>query len=66
MSETLKVNTTLTELFLSGEEEKERREGKKKREDERISGNGIGDKGAKALSEMLKVNKTLKTLELGS
>ena len=29
MSETLKVNTTLTELFLSGEEEKEQRKKEK-------------------------------------
>ena len=29
-----------------------------------MTGNGIGDEGAKALSEMLKVNSTLTTLDL--
>ena len=28
--------------------------------------NGIGDEGAKAMSEMMKVNSTLTTLNLGS
>ena len=28
--------------------------------------NGVGDEGAKAMSEMLKVNTTLKSLELHS
>ena len=31
-----------------------------------MTDNGIGDKGAKALGEMLKVNKTLTTLDLWS
>ena len=31
-----------------------------------MTGNGIGDEGAKTLSEMLKVNTTLKSLFLGS
>ena len=31
-----------------------------------MTDNGIGDEGAKALSEMLKVNKTLTDLEAGS
>ena len=30
-----------------------------------MTGNKIGDEGAKAVSEMLKVNTTLKTLKLG-
>ena len=30
-----------------------------------MTGNGIGDEGAKAMSEMLKVNTTLTTLNLG-
>ena len=29
-----------------------------------MTGNGIGDEGAKALSEMMKVNSTLTTLDL--
>ena len=29
-----------------------------------MTGNGIGDEGAKALSEMMKVNTTLTTLDL--
>ena len=33
--------------------------------EERMTGNGIGDEGAKAMSEMLKVNTTLTTLNLG-
>ena len=31
-----------------------------------MTGNGIGDEGAKAMSEMLKVNTTLTTLGLSS
>ena len=31
-----------------------------------MTGNGIGAEGAKAMSEMLKVNKTLKSLTLNS
>ena len=31
-----------------------------------ILGNGIGDEGAKAISEMLKMNTTLISLDLGS
>ena len=31
-----------------------------------MTGNEIGDEGAKALSEMLKVNSTLTSLDLGS
>ena len=31
-----------------------------------MTGNGIGDEGAKALSEVLKVNTTLKSLTLNS
>ena len=30
-----------------------------------MTGNGIGDEGAKAMSEMLKVNSTLTELDLG-
>ena len=31
-----------------------------------MTGNGIGDEGAKSVSEVLKVNTTLKTLGLSS
>ena len=31
-----------------------------------MTGNGIGDEGAKSMSEMLKVNSTLTTLDLAS
>ena len=30
-----------------------------------MTGNGIGDEGAKAMSSMMKVNSTLTTLNLG-
>ena len=61
MSEGLKVNTTLKELNLGGDEE-----GKvKRKEKERMTGNEIGAEGAKSMSSMLKVNTTLKTLNLG-
>ena len=42
---------------------KEKRKEKEKKE-ERMTDNEIGDEGAKALSEMLKVNTTLKRLNL--
>ena len=44
---------------------KEKREEKEKKE-ERMTGNEIGAEGAKAMSEMLKVNTTLASLDLGS
>ena len=37
----------------------------KKKKEERMTDNGIGVEGAKAMSEMLKVNTTLTTLNLG-
>ena len=43
-------------------EKREKRERKEK--EERMTGNGIGDEGAKAISEMLKVNSTLTELNL--
>ena len=109
ISETLKVNTTLMNLYLESEEkenrkrkrEKERnmnvrqwnwswrskgtvwnaeskqnfditgsgRWARKKKQDEKkkegwITDDKIGDEGAKAMSEMLKVNKSLKELNL--
>ena len=63
----LKTNTTLTSLYLGGEEEKKKRKGRRK---ERIlnwlTANDIGAEGAKALSEMLQQNTTLLLLDLWS
>ena len=36
-----------------------------KKEEERMTGNEIGVEGAKAMSEMMKGNSTLTTLDLG-
>ena len=44
---------------------KENRKERKEKKEERITGNGIGVEGAKSMSEMLKVNTTLTTLNLG-
>jgi len=61
----LKINTTLTELDLGGDEirnkmkkTKEKNEGQTKK---RI-GNQIGAEGASAISESLKINTTLTEL----
>ena len=66
ISETLKVNTTLTELYLQGDEQeyKWKREGNEK-ERNKWTGNKIGDEGASKISESLKVNTTLTDLWLG-
>ena len=53
------VNTTLTLLDLTGKEEKA---GERKGEKRWISGNEIGNEGVKAMSEMHKMNTTLKKL----
>ena len=42
-----------------------RKKEREEREKERLTENKIGDEGAKAMSEMLKVNSTLTTLDLG-
>ena len=39
---------------------------KKKEKEVRMTGNGIRVEGAKSMSEMLKVNSTLTSLDLGS
>ena len=44
---------------------KEKETEKEERRKRRMTGNKIGDEGAKAMSEMLKVNTTLTTLNLG-
>ena len=72
MSEALKLNTTLTALYLSCED-------KRKEDTQKTSinkslfsilitstGNDIGDTGAKSLSEALKSNTTLAALNLRS
>ena len=64
LTEVLKGDTTLTTLYLPGEEE--RKEKMKENKEERTIGNRIGDEGAKAMSEMLKVNTTLTSLSLFS
>ena len=54
IGESLKINTSLTELYLSGDEKK----WKKWIENE------IGDEGAKVISESLKINTSLTSLSL--
>ena len=65
ISETLKINTSLTELYLGGDEkiwnEKERRNEKEERIDNRIR-----YEGAQSISESLKINTSLTTLYLWS
>jgi len=66
ISETLKVNTTLTELRLSGDElEYNEKEKEMKMKVNKWTGNWIGDEGANKISESLKVNTTLTKLDLG-
>ena len=66
ISETLKVNTTLTVLNLSGvNKNKELKGGWNENEMNKWTGNGIGDSGARKISESLKVNTTLTELDLG-
>ena len=64
MSDILKVNTTLRELDLGGEERKEEMFRERKRKKERMTDNKIGAEGATALSEMLKVNTALTEIYL--
>ena len=47
-------------------EEKKRKLKRNDGDDKEIIGNIIGDEGAKALSEMLRVNTTLTSLDLSS
>ena len=62
LNEELRGNTALTELNLESEDEKRERDGERRKR--RMTGNEIGDEGAKAMSEMMKVNSTLTTLNL--
>ena len=69
MSEALKINTTLTELDLSCEDQ--RRHTKDIDQQftlfhfSKSTGNNIGDTGATSMSEALKINTTLTALDLG-
>ena len=62
ISESLKINTSLTDLNL-GSDEKIWNEKEKMKWNERI-GNYIGYEGAKRISESLKINTSLTTLNL--
>ena len=62
MSESLKHNTSLTELNLGGNEMKRKdTRGEKRR---RSTDNNIGPKGAESVSESLKINTSLTKLRL--
>ena len=65
ISESLKINTSLTTLHLSGDE-KIRNEKKRTKWNEMKEwiGNQIGSEGAKRISESLKINTSLTTLNL--
>ena len=62
ISESLRINTSLTHLDLGCDEMKKREE--KKNENEKWIDNEIGDKGAKAISESLRINTSLTELHL--
>ena len=62
ISESLKINTSLTTLNL-GSDKKIRNE-KDRRNEKKWIGNEIGYEGAKAISESLKINTTLTELNL--
>ena len=66
ISESLKINTSLTSLYLWSDEKirKCKREKKRKWNDKWI-GNQIRSEGAKAISESLKINTSLTELNLG-
>ena len=69
ISESLMVNTTLTELDLYGNEEWAIKEKKNEwrnewNDDKWRTGNSIGDSGAIKMSELLRKNTTLTTLNL--
>ena len=72
ISESLKINTTLTELNLSCDEIRNKNEEQKRKKKWRINkkkwwtANQIGAEGASSISESLKINTTLTTLNLSS
>ena len=60
------ANKTLTSLNLSCEEKGKGKRKNNKQKDGYMTDNEIGDEGAKAMSEMLKLNTTLTSLNLWS
>ena len=67
LSEALKTNTTLQSLNLGCEQEESEEDGwiaDIANNKHQQAGNGIGAEGARALSEALKTNTTLKSLDL--
>ena len=69
ISESLKINTTLTELYLFSEDKIMKMKieiGERELEKLIWTDNNIGAEGAKTISESLKINTTLTGLELGS
>ena len=66
LSETLKDYSTLKSLNLSCKEEGERvKKEKKQNHGDCSTGNHIGAEGAKAMCEVLRVNTTLTSLDIG-
>ena len=67
ISESLKINTSLTELNLWSDEKirNEKESKNEKNENEEWIGNHVGDEGAKTISESLKINTSLTELNLG-
>ena len=66
ISESLKINTSLTKLSLESDEKirsKKEKRNEKIQNDKRI-GNQIGDEGTKSISESLKINASLTALNL--
>ena len=71
ISESLKINTSLTQLELGGDEDLYEMKGRKKerRKEQRNKkeiDNDIGDEGAKSISKSLKINSSLTELDLYS
>ena len=69
LSEALKTNTTLHSLILEGEQEESEEDGLSAdiaENQHQQADNEIGDEGARALSDALKTNITLQTLNLSS
>ena len=66
ISESLKINTSLTELYLGGDEKiRNEKERTKWNEMKEWIDNQIGDEGAETISESLKINTSLTALDLG-
>ena len=63
ISESLKINTSLTTLDL-GSDERIRKEKVEMKWNDKWKGNEIGDEGTQAISESLKINTSLTSLNL--